>query len=210
MGSTNKQLFHFTPILFFLLMRGICDALLLLLHLLRFLSLRRMPLTKEACTMERKHYGRDDEILRARFTAWLESLMSNTRKNYIDKIKKEPKMVDVDSVPDIVLSYEDQYDLQMFSGQDSFSFEEEKLSLAFREMQPRRQRIITLLFAQQLPAEEVAKRLNCSIQYVYNQKSIALKLLREKLRSPEKEVRGALCERGQVLSRRSGGRDCRQ
>lgn len=94
-------------------------------------------------------------------------------------------MIDVDTVPDTFLAYEDKYDLQMSAEKDGFSFEEEKLSLAFREMQPRRQRIITLLFDQQLPAEEVAKRLNCSIQYVYNQKSIALKLLREKLRRQE-------------------------
>lgn len=135
--------------------------------------------------MERNEFQRDDKILRARFTAWLESLMSNVQKSYVDKTRKEPKMLDVDSVADTFLAYEDRYDLNPASEQNSFVFEEEKLARAFRTMQTRRKRIITLLFDQQLSAAEVAKRLHCSVQYVYNQKSIALKMLREKMDSQE-------------------------
>lgn len=94
-------------------------------------------------------------------------------------------MVDLDSVSGAVLTYEDQYDLNLASERVSFEFEEEKLARAFRTMPPRRQQIITLLFDKQLSAAEVAKKLQCSVQYVYNQKSLALKILRERMNYQE-------------------------
>ena len=63
------------------------------------------------------------------------------------------------------------------SGRD-FDFEEEKLSEAFRTLPLMKRRILTMLFVEQLSPREIASHLNCSVQYVYNQRSLALKSLR--------------------------------
>ena len=57
-------------------------------------------------------------------------------------------------------------------------FEEEKLSEAFRTLPLMKRRILTMLFVEQLSPREIASHLNCSVQYVYNQRSLALKSLR--------------------------------
>ena len=70
-----------------------------------------------------------------------------------------------------------------FSGsQEAFEFEEEKLANAFAHLSLMRREILTLLFVQEMKPSDIADMLHCSVQYVYNQKSLALKKLRQLLK----------------------------
>ena len=71
---------------------------------------------------------------------------------------------------------------------DAFTFEEERLAKAFSQLPLMRQRILTLLFVNELTPAEIAKQMNCSVQHVYNQRSLALKRLRQLLREEGADV----------------------
>lgn len=64
---------------------------------------------------------------------------------------------------------------------DSFDFEEQRLAEAFRELPLMRRRILEMLFVEELTPSEIAAKLHCSVQHVYNQRSLAIKRLRERL-----------------------------
>lgn len=64
---------------------------------------------------------------------------------------------------------------------NDFDFEEERLARAYSSLPLMRREILRLLFVEDLKADEIARRLNCSIQHVYNQRSLALKRLRQLL-----------------------------
>ena len=64
---------------------------------------------------------------------------------------------------------------------DSFDFQEERLSEAFYKLPLMKRKILELLFIECIKPEEIASRLNCSPQYVYNQRFLALKHLRKEL-----------------------------
>ena len=63
----------------------------------------------------------------------------------------------------------------------SFDFAEQHLADAFRELPLMRRRILELLFVDELSPTEIAQKLHCSVQHVYNQRSLAIKRLRERL-----------------------------
>lgn len=65
--------------------------------------------------------------------------------------------------------------------QTPYDFEEERLTKAFMELPLKRRQVMELLFLADLSEAETAKRLNCSLQYVRNQRCIALKKLRSRL-----------------------------
>lgn len=60
----------------------------------------------------------------------------------------------------------------------SFNFEEEKLAQAFAELPLKRQLIMEMMFVEKKTPSEIAKELNCTEAYVYNQKHRALVNLR--------------------------------
>ena len=65
--------------------------------------------------------------------------------------------------------------------QTPYDFEEERLTKAFMELPLKRRQVMELLFLADLSETETAKGLNCSLQYVRNQRCIALKKLRSRL-----------------------------
>ena len=64
---------------------------------------------------------------------------------------------------------------------NDFNFEEERLATAYAELPLMRQQILKLLYVDELTVGEIAKRLNCSAQYVSDQKQKGLKHLRKKM-----------------------------
>ena len=119
-----------------------------------------------------------DGPLRARFTVWLEQLMSWARKNYLHRIRSIPESVGLEQIPEELLTREDEYDLEDRSG-DGFAFEEERLAQAYSRLPLMKKRILTLMFVDQLSPAEIAERLHCSMRTVYNQKSRAIAALRK-------------------------------
>lgn len=122
--------------------------------------------------------------LRARFTVWLDTTIYRAKLNYIKKQQRQLQTVSLEEIPEGILSVENKEAEWMDSllPQDEFSFEEEKLARAFRELPLMRQKVLTMLFVEERKPEEIAQKLHCTVQHVYNQRSLALKKLRERLK----------------------------
>lgn len=123
----------------------------------------------------------EPDVLRARFTNWIEKLIKNAKIDYIRQLNKaEPEFVSIDEL------FEDEQligarDVVISENKDSFDFQEERLAEAFYKLPLMKRKILELLFIECIKPEEIASRLNCSPQYVYNQRFLALKQLRKKL-----------------------------
>ncbi len=61
---------------------------------------------------------------------------------------------------------------------DSFDFEEQRLADALTSLPDQKRQILTMLYVLEMKPEEIAAKLNCTIQNVYNQRSLTLKRLR--------------------------------
>lgn len=118
--------------------------------------------------------------LRARFTKWLETLVYRAKLNYLYKTSEKVETIPIEEVPEECLSCPgfEEGCIRELSGTDGFRFEEEKLEKAFAELSSARQQILLMLFVEEKRPCEIARELNCSVQHVYNQRSLALKKLR--------------------------------
>ncbi|MDO4286412.1 MAG: sigma-70 family RNA polymerase sigma factor [Eubacteriales bacterium] len=125
----------------------------------------------------------EKDELRARFTGWLETTVYRAKLNYIRKTSQKIETVSIEEVAEssLVSGSQEQEWCRHLSPKDAFDFEEEKLAKAFAELPLMRQRILTMLFVEEKKPDEIAAKLNCSIQHVYNQRSLALKKLRTML-----------------------------
>lgn len=137
--------------------------------------------------MYRRQVDGESDALRARFTVWLEKLIKNAKINYLEECKKDIITISIEDL------FEDEFpvttnDILLFDERDDFDFEEERLAKAFYELSLMKQKILKMLFVDEIKPEIIAKQLNCSSQYVYNQKLRALKLLRKKLDKGGDEV----------------------
>lgn len=120
----------------------------------------------------------DRDELRARFTAWLDTLLKRAKLNYLERECEEPHesldSLDEDQLPATEGAY-----MQTLFSDDPFGFTEERLAKAFSELPLMRQQILKLLFVDEMKPRDIAKILNCSAQYVSNQKQKGLKYLRK-------------------------------
>lgn len=124
--------------------------------------------------------GRDE--LRGRFTRWIVITAEHAQKNYLRAEKKQLQTVPLEEADVAIV------DTALLSP-DSFDFEEQRLAEAFRELPLMRRRILEMLFVEELTPSEIAAKLHCSVQHVYNQRSLAIKRLRERLIKERKNDR---------------------
>ena len=121
--------------------------------------------------------GRDE--LRGRFTRWIVITAEHAQKNYLRAEKKQLQTVPLEEADVAIV------DTALLSAgvtPDSFDF-------AFRELPLMRRRILEMLFVEELTPSEIAAKLHCSVQHVYNQRSLAIKRLRERLIKERKNDR---------------------
>lgn len=116
--------------------------------------------------------------LRGRFTRWIVITAQNAQKNYLRTEGKRPKTISID---EIELPITDTLLPKIETVSGSFDFAEQQLADAFRELPLMRRCILELLFVDELSPAEIAQKLHCSVQHVYNQRSLAIKRLRERL-----------------------------
>lgn len=116
--------------------------------------------------------------LRGCFTRWIVITAQNAQKNYLRTEGKRPKTISID---EIELPITDTLLPKVETVSGSFDFAEQQLADAFRELPLMRRRILELLFVDELSPAEIAQKLHCSVQHVYNQRSLAIKRLRERL-----------------------------
>ncbi|MDO4757153.1 MAG: sigma-70 family RNA polymerase sigma factor [Parabacteroides sp.] len=123
----------------------------------------------------------EPDVLRARFTNWIEKLIKNAKIDYIRQLNKaEPEFVSIDEL------FEDEQligarDVVISEDKDSFDFQEERLAEAFYKLPLMKRKILELLFIECIKPEEIASRLNCSSDYVYLQRKRAINKLRKEL-----------------------------
>lgn len=128
--------------------------------------------------------GRDE--LRGRFTRWIVITAEHAQKNYLRAEKKQLQTVPLEEADVAIV------DTALLSAgvtPDSFDFEEQRLAEAFRELPLMRRRILEMLFVEELTPSKIAAKLHCSVQHIYNQRSLAIKRLRERLIKERKNDR---------------------
>lgn len=123
----------------------------------------------------------EPDVLRARFTCWLEVLVYRARRKYLRKEEHRIKTISLDDLP------EEQWPIAPAPvlRETEFDFEEERLARAFSELSVERQKLLTLVFLYELKPEEAAEVLHYSIKKFYNNKYEALKKLRTMLSDRE-------------------------
>ena len=131
--------------------------------------------------VNQKYEYSDNDELRARFTGWLDVVLYRAKLKYIRKKSQEVTTVPIDEIPERFLECQDHSFASAGQKQDDFEFEEERLARAYAELPLMRREILRFLFVEELKPDEITSRLNCSIQHVYNQRSLALKKLRQLL-----------------------------
>lgn len=133
--------------------------------------------------MKVNHQQEHNDRLRGEFTVWLEVLIRNARTDYIRKVNRRVPTIALEDIPEHLLLDQGKYSaLELNSNEhEGFDFEEERLATAFSKLPLMRQKILTLLFVEEKKPHEIAKQLHCSVQHVYNQRSLAIKKLRDLL-----------------------------
>jgi len=127
----------------------------------------------------------EQELLRARFTLWLDTVLSRASARYReqmeDKLAKDADILSIDALPpDCIPDPRDPF-AGIEIGKPDFAFEEERLAQAFSELSLMRKEVLRLLFVERMKPKEIAMLLRCSENYVNVQKKRALKELRQML-----------------------------
>lgn len=130
------------------------------------------------------NYQEQDE-LRARFTGWLEVLAYRVTRNYLRDCGRNPLSVSLDEIAEDRFAVQDVQRAGMPDQSNLFDFEEEQLAAAFVNLPAMKKRILTMLFVLEMEPEKIASELGCTLQNVYNQRSLALKRLRKALEGGE-------------------------
>lgn len=121
-----------------------------------------------------------DDVLRARFTKWLDTVCYRAKLKYLRKTETKLETVSFEELPESSLPVHED-DMRQIGSNGNFDFEEERLADAFARLPVKRQQILAMLFVEEKKPEEIAKALNCSPQHVYDQRYQALKILRIEL-----------------------------
>lgn len=124
----------------------------------------------------------DRELLRARFTLWLDKTLARAsarfRDQMKDKLADEIEIISFDAFPsDYIADPSNPYAVVEIGNRD-FDFAEERIARAFSELPWMRREVLRLLFVEQKKPREIATILHCSEDYVSLQKTRALNKLR--------------------------------
>lgn len=133
---------------------------------------------KHKCNVENK----EKDELRARFTVWLDTVVYRAKLKYLRQVEQKLEVISIDELPEYMLECQEPGFTESIAIEADFNFEEEKLARAFAELPLMRKEILRLLFVEELNPDEIARHMNCSVQHVYNQRSLAIKRLRETLK----------------------------
>ena len=121
----------------------------------------------------RQDYPERDE-LRAKFTRWLETIIKRAKIDYLRKYENRPEIISYEDIPEAEL-------LDLAQCESWPKITRMQSPYDFMEWPLKRRQVMELLFLEDLSEAETAQRLNCSLQYVRNQRCIALKRLRSHL-----------------------------
>lgn len=129
------------------------------------------------------------DVLRARFTLWLDTILARASAKYRtqmnDKLSETVEIVSIDAFPsDYFPDPKNPYSTVEI-GTPNFDFAEERLSNAFLELPLMRREVLRLLFVEMKTPKEIAAIMHCSEDYVSLQKTRAISKLRKLLEEGE-------------------------
>lgn len=131
--------------------------------------------------MASNHVDSEQDVLRARFTAWLDTVLYHAKLRYLYNERQKIETVSLDAFPaDWIQDPNDCFE-QVYHSQTDFDFEEEKLAKAFYELPLMRREVLRLIFVEEKSNQEIAAQLHCSEAYIRLQKFRALRKLRQQL-----------------------------
>lgn len=122
-----------------------------------------------------------DDALRCRFTAWMKVVVKRAKIDYIRQMDRQAKLVSLETITEEEICTYSDFNTNIKSS-ESFEFEDDNITEAFLSLSLFRQKILTLMFVQGKTADQVAKIVGRSVKHVFNEKSLALKQIRENLR----------------------------
>lgn len=139
--------------------------------------------------MDRKDHSHNEnhscesaDVLRGRFTNWLTVLVYREKMAFIRKMSRLLPEASLDELIENGFQSEDPTANQALEAcEDPFPMDHEALAKSYMDLPAKRQEILKLLFVEQLDPSDVAARLNCTVQHVYNRRSQALKALKAAL-----------------------------
>lgn len=112
-------------------------------------------------------------IIFYRFTAWIKIVVKHTKIDYIRHLKSQLRELPLEEVIETCPSSccsDEWIELDC-----AFDFENKLLNEAILNLPPKRREVLEMSFILELTPEEIATNLGCTVQHVYNQKSLALK-----------------------------------
>ena len=124
-----------------------------------------------------------DDLLRYRFTAWINILLKRAKSRYILQQKRSVETYPIDLLPEELFYYE--YDFEPIS--NDFVFENEKLLKAYKALGVRWRKVLILLFIEEKTTQEIVEELGISREQVWKIRSLALKRLREALENENEQ-----------------------
>lgn len=123
----------------------------------------------------------ENDELRGRFTVWLSKTARNAQINYLRKESRQLKTIPLDTKEVQLIASERDAVEQIVSVENGFEFMESRLADAFWELPLMRRRILEMIFVEELSPTEIAAKLHCTVQHIYNQRSLAIKRLRQQI-----------------------------
>lgn len=123
----------------------------------------------------------ENDELRGRFTVWIIKTARNAQINYLRKESRQPKTIPLETTEVQLIASEQDALEQTVSVANGFDFMESRLADAFWKLPLMRRRILEMLFVEELSPVEIAAKLHCTVQHVYNQRSLAIKRLRQQM-----------------------------
>lgn len=119
------------------------------------------------------------DVLKGKFTTWMEVVIKRAKIDYIrrqNRLSNEISIEDEGLVDKLI--YESTTGIERVDG---FCFDNSRLAAVFKKLTPKRKQVLELLYVDNLEPEEVAEEMQCSLQHVYNLRSLAIKELKSKL-----------------------------
>ena len=127
-----------------------------------------------------------DDLLRARFTLWLNTTLAHAKQRYLETHREKLDTTSLDDVLYETLADPVDYFAGVGRSTNDFDFEEERLAKAFSNLPLMRREVLRLIFVEEMTPEEIAKKLSISTNCVYQFKHQALAKLRRELNKGEK------------------------
>lgn len=122
-----------------------------------------------------------DDALRCKFTAWMQVVVKRAKIDYIRSLKRHSNEISIDDeqLTDKLICEP----VSEISIADGFEFDNVRLAKLFMKLAPKKRKVLEMLFVHNMEPEEVAEELQCTLQHVYNMRSLALKELKSKMQN---------------------------